>query len=195
MSFNVTDFLSQTDLNDVKARQIGGLPKGRYQFSIGGYEMEATKNNDGKPYISGKLQLVVDAVISVDDPKFEQANVASLLGRKHTESDYIEVTTNTESGEINGISKDGLGTMKATALMLLGVKEGSAEAKAVFAQGFNFNEVMKQLVAQKVQGAIGIRINKQTGGEISNLMRTGKGILGVMNAELFSTQFAATSQV
>lgn len=194
--FNPMDFLSQVDLNEVKARVGGGLPKGRYDFIIKGYELTPMErvNDKGekKVFCQGKLLLTVNAVISVDDPKFD-SDPKELLGRNHTESDYVEYVFDKGTGEIKGISKDGLGTLKARIIGLVGVKEGSEEYKEAFGGSqFQFGPAVTMLTGRRIQGKITYRVNRQNPDQkLSEIERNG-GIYGVLQESKFATQFVAS---
>lgn len=196
MSFNPMDFLSQTDLNEVKARTGGGLPKGRYDFVVKGYELAAQEkiNDKGekKEYMQGKLTLSVNAVIAIDDSAYD-GKPEDLLGRNHIETDYVEYEFHKETGEKIGLTKDGLGTLKARILQLCGVKENSNEYKEAFGGSqFQFPAAIQMLTGKRVQAKIVYRVNKQNPDQkMSEIDRNG-GMFGVLQEPRFATQFVAS---
>lgn len=195
-AFNPMDFLSQVDMNEVKARAGGGLPKGRYDFIIKSYELTPQEKIDDKggkkQYLQGKLLLSVNAVISVDDSAFD-GKPEDLLGRNHMETDYVEYIFDKETGAIVGINKDSLGTLKARVLQLCGVKENSNEYKEAFGAGqFQFPSAMAMLTGKRVQAKIAYRVNKQNPDQkLSEVDRNG-GMFGVLQEDRFATQFIAS---
>ena len=195
-AFNPMDFLSQVDLNEVKARTGGGLPKGRYDFIIKSYELAPQEKIDDKggkkQYLQGKLMLSVNAVISIDDSAFD-GKPDDLLGRNHMETDYVEYIFDKETGEIVGINKDSLGTLKARVLQLCGCKENSNEYKEAFGGSqFQFPDAMKMLTGKRVQAKIVYRMNKQNPDQkMSEVDRNG-GMFGVLQEDRFATQFVAS---
>ena len=195
-AFNPMDFLSQVDLNEVKARTGGGLPKGRYDFIVKSYELVPQEKIDDKGgkklYLQGKLMLSVNAVISIDDSAFD-GKPDDLLGRNHMETDYVEYIFNKESGEIIGINKDSLGTLKARVLQLCGCKENSNEYKEAFGGSqFQFPAAIQMLTGKRVQAKIVYRVNKQNPDQkMSEIDRNG-GMFGVLQEPRFATQFVAS---
>jgi len=195
-TFNPMEFLSQVDMNEVKARTGGGLPKGRYDFIVKSYEFVPQEKLDDKGgkklYMQGKLLLSVNAVISVDDSAFD-GKPEDLLGRNHMETDYAEYVFDKETGAIVGLTKDSLGTLKARVLQLCGIKENSAEYKEAFGSSqFQFPAAIGMITGKRVQAKIVYRPNKQNPDQkLSEIDRNG-GMFGMLQEDRFATQFVAS---